>query len=640
MRQAPPITALILLLGTATVYWLYQQALPGYWLFDDLPNLQDLEHVSNLSSAMNFILSGNAGELGRPVSLATFALQATAWDTQPGAMLRVNFIIHALSMFVAFFFATGLAKQRLGAHSQRAWWIGLFTALLWGSAPFLATTHLMVIQRMTSLSGLFVLAGLAAFVWAHIIYHQHRLRAQALLVLGLGGGTLLATLSKESGALLPLLALVIHYLWVPKEQRMTDRWSKGVFLALAALPALLLLIYLGDRFIDILLRGAYGAHRYFTPYERLLIQPVILLDYIRHLLLPRAIAVSPFMDNIPANSDYRLLALMLWVAIISVAVAVRRHSKLPLFAVAFFLAAHLLESTLIGLELYFAHRNYIPSIALFFAIGYFALTASQAYRKVATGLFGVYLLLNLAVLFQVTSNWTDRATNAKVWAQHNPHSIRAVQMLVNHHLDNNNPHLARSLIEEALERHPDHAQLHIQRTAICRGHEHSYNNDLQEALNVLTESKRLVPSAAISLIRHAKDIQYHSPHCPARSESDLATLAQALLDNPIYYRQAGVRSVLYLTKAFVHAELGHDSTAVEYFIKSYDAAANLDVALLGMSFMSNTDRYPAAYEFFDKVMETLPDNVIKRMFWERELDSFYHILRASEQIDAQQRGAE
>ena len=42
-------------------------------------------------------------------------------------------------------------------------------------------------------------------------------------------------------------------------------------------------------------------------------------------------------------------------------------AKYPLLAlpVLFFFAGHLLESTVIGLELYFEHRNYLPAAFLF-----------------------------------------------------------------------------------------------------------------------------------------------------------------------------------------------------------------------------------------------------------------------------------
>ena len=157
----------------------------------------------------------------------------------------------------------------------------------------------MVIQRMTSLAGLFVLSGLATFVWAHLIANARPRLATAFLLAGLGLATLFATLSKENGALLPLLALTILWTWIPKERRLTASRDRALLVLFAAAPTVLLVIYLGNQFLGIFDHG-YGPLRYFTPAQRLLSQPAILLDYVQNLLFPRAINASPYMDWIPA----------------------------------------------------------------------------------------------------------------------------------------------------------------------------------------------------------------------------------------------------------------------------------------------------------------------------------------------------
>ncbi|MEG1806348.1 MAG: hypothetical protein RR327_08155, partial [Clostridia bacterium] len=54
----------------------------------------------------------------------------------------------------------------------------------------------------------------------------------------------------------------------------------------------------------------------------------------------------------------------------------RKKYPLITLAILFFFAAHLMESTVIGLELYFEHRNYIAAIFLFLplALGLFILS--------------------------------------------------------------------------------------------------------------------------------------------------------------------------------------------------------------------------------------------------------------------------
>ena len=73
------------------------------------------------------------------------------------------------------------------------------------------------------------------------------------------------------------------------------------------------------------------------------------------------------------HDDYRVAGLnaVTFVQIagigVLIAAAIYLRSRLPVvsFAIAWFVASHLLESTVINLELYFEHRNYLPACFLF-----------------------------------------------------------------------------------------------------------------------------------------------------------------------------------------------------------------------------------------------------------------------------------
>ncbi|MFO1232284.1 MAG: hypothetical protein U1E57_03180 [Paenacidovorax caeni] len=96
----------------------------------------------------------------------------------------------------------------------RAAWIAVVAAGLWMLHPYWVSTTLYVVQRMTILSGLFMLAGMVGYLKGRLWLMQpaqHRpLAAYALMTSSAGMGTLLAVLSKENGALLPLLLLVVE----------------------------------------------------------------------------------------------------------------------------------------------------------------------------------------------------------------------------------------------------------------------------------------------------------------------------------------------------------------------------------------------------------------------------------------------
>jgi len=620
--------------GLIFVATLYYPAFPGYWLFDDWPNLFGLTHVQDLTSAILFITGGEAGPLGRPLSLATFALQAESWDERPESMLIVNFGIHLLAMLAVFLLAAGLAHIRAPRH---AWLIGAFVAILWGLNPFLSTTHLMVIQRMTGLAGLFVFAGLALFVWAHLLNGKYRVRAA--LIAGLGLCTLLATFSKESGALLPLLALTMLVTWIPRDRWLTGPVNQTLLGVLVVVPSILLLGYLGLGFVETLQAGNYGPHRDFTPAERLLTQPVILLDYLRQLFIPSPLAATPFMDHIPASRSWleppiTLFAFVSWATLATLAFTVRQRAPWFFFGVAFFLVAHVVESTYLGLELYFAHRNYVPAFGLFFSLVYFALTISPRHSLIAsTGLIAYALLFGLS-LAQVTGNWNDKEVNAELWLDYNLYSVRGSQFLSMQRISSGDFKGARAALDRAATKHPDHVHLHLQRTGNCIGREDEFPELIRSVERILRTSGKPESMPAIDLMSSAQHPD-PSPLCPPRTHSVLIRLTDALLANAVYAQNEDFRSQLFLAKAFAHTQLGEDEDAIRYFRESNLLRPNLDVAFNAMSLQANLGEYQAAHEFLEELKGLSPDHILKRRVWEQRLAEFKIILEESERIDSE-----
>jgi tetratricopeptide (TPR) repeat protein len=551
-------------------------------------------------------------------------------------MLVVNFGIHLLAMLAVFSLATGLARVRTPELTPRAYWIGALVAVLWGLSPFLATTHLMIIQRMSSLAGLFVFAGLAAFVWAHLL-DSCRVWRWVLLISGLGAATALAAYAKENGALLPLFALVILWLWIPRERRLRGVIERGLIIALAVIPSLLLLAYLAQRLPGVIEHG-YGARRYFTPGERLMTQPTILLDYLCNLFLPRAPAVSPFMDQIPAaqgwlNPPLTLIAAVFWPTLLAVAVLLRRQAPYLLLGLMFFLVGHILESSFIGLELYFAHRNYIPAFGVYFAL-VFAVTAVPRHfmRLAVVGLIA-YTLLFATVLFSVTSAWNHKHVNAEIWLNENPHSLRGAQFLSTQYIRQDDFFAARRVLDQATVYHPQHPLLQIQRTGNCIGQEDEFPQLLEEVTQILRTTPIYQPQAAQELSNFAQKRPEHI--CPQRDHAALGVMAQALLDNPLYVRAAAPRSLLYATLAFAYAEMDDIASALDYFERAFRTEPNLELAFYAVSLMANSGQYPRAYAFLQEVRDSAPDNYLRRIAWLQRLDDFRAIIEQSERIDSE-----
>lgn len=631
--QEPPILAFAGLSILLLVIWvIYLNALPGHFLFDDPASLDGLRKVHDLRSSLAFTFSGNTGPLGRPLALATFALQSAAWPNDPAAMLRANIAIHLAAVVLCFFLAAGLIRLRPPNSGNNVVWIALGAAALWGLSPFLATTHLMIIQRMTSLAGVFTLGGLAALTWAHLVAERHGGLSKVLLI-AVGLSTVVATLAKENGALLPSLALVIQRLWIPKERRINTITGRYLIALFVYVPSALVVLYLASLLPGILENG-YGPRRYFTPSERLLSQLAILLDYVRNLFFPQAFATTPFMDRIPAakgwlNPPITLLSTVFWVAVITISVYYRRLIPVLLFGLTFFLVGHILESSFIGLELYFAHRSYVPAFGLYFALAYFvALTPVRFSRAIAFGFVG-YVFMFGVVLYQVTSAWSETHISAVRWVERNPYSERATQVLANQHIQRNDFTGARNAFDALARFSPDLPLIQIQRTQFCEGQEDGF----PELLDNVTQQLRTASFqqyAAVELFKAA--LGEPSRRCAPRSHEALARMARALLENPPYARSSLTAPYLFGTKAITLANEGQAPEAIELFLKIFRDYEDINAVTYGAILMANSGRYARAYSFLDQARAAAPNNPFKAIAWHRHIDEVWQVVERAEAI--------
>ena len=226
---------------------------------------------------------------------------------------------------------------------------------------------LYVVQRMAMLSAVITLAALLAYVHGRQRMESGRIRAGTVWVwLAFPALVGLATLSKENGVLAVPLAAVIELAYF------TSATSRRPLLVVALFGLTLVLpLRLRSRPFTLhperLTNGYIG--RYFTLVERVLTEPRILWDYVGAILMPNGPTLGLFHDDYPLSRELleppaTIVAIVAWVAAIAGALALRRRAPRSIaFGVAF-LVAHAMESTVLPLELYFEHRNYLAALGV------------------------------------------------------------------------------------------------------------------------------------------------------------------------------------------------------------------------------------------------------------------------------------
>lgn len=442
---------------------LYHTGLQGGFLFDDYPNLEPLGTYGTIDSwdkVRAFVSSGFAGPTGRPISLASFLLDANTWPTSPYPFKYTNLFIHLLNG-VLLCWAALLLLRNYNYKEQQAVWIAILATAFWLLHPYMVSTTLYIVQRMAQLATLFSLVGIIGYLKARQALATRPITAYLGMMVAIGAGTILATYSKENGALLPLLILVIEFCNPNKINKPIWQW-RAFCLWLPSL-AVAYLIFKNINFSENL-----WPNRNFNQVERLFSEARIVTEYLYNLYIPQIELKGLYQDGYNISKGLLQPLTTLWSILFLVTLSLSAfifRKKFPLFSVAilFFFAAHLMESTVLGLELYFEHRNYLAALFLFLPI------ASALYflqEKINPKL----VILITLVIFSIFSLFTyERAklwgkTNELelYWAKISPNSPRAQNAIAGVLMNQGRVEEANHLLEQAMQRIPNSALLNLQ----------------------------------------------------------------------------------------------------------------------------------------------------------------------------------
>ena len=594
-------------------WFIYSPGLHGSFLFDDFPNLEPLGALGPIQSWELFwayVSSGFSGPTGRPISLASFVLDARDWPTDPYPFKRTNLIVHLL-IGILLFATIKTLLQSIGRHAHTAAWIALLATALWLLNPFLVSTTLYAVQRMTQLAALFVLLGVWGYLQGRLYLPTRPRLGYALMTLSVGLGTVLAVYSKENGVLLPLLILVIEFAlrfhWTTPAPDW--RW-RAIFLWV---PTLVIMFYLIDRIPS---DGIY-ANRDFTLAERLWTQPRFIFDYLWHLFIPHIQTQGLYHDGRIVSTSWTTpwttLASVIGLAgLVILALWSRYRWPLISLAILFFLGGHVLESTTIGLELYFEHRNYLPAVFLFLpvAAGLWALR-----NKIKTGLVIVIAVAMIgsyaAATWQRASLWGDENQLMLVWAQANPDSPRAQTVAAQTWLRMGYPEMAFMQLEEAIQRMPDSGFLSINYVALRMGYGLVSAQELETTLRGL--QTQAFNAQMLRGLEHLVDTinQLGSP--PEYVQvmyTGLADLREHLQGRV----RVAHRFSFYLQGQLLSAH-GEAEQAYEYFTQALRHYRRTESGLNMVSVLATDGHYGQALKMLEQTVEVLaaePDSQLKR----------------------------
>jgi len=416
----------------------YLPGLAGGFIFDDGVNLGMNPNLKiqtlDLNTLQQAAFSGHAGLLQRPISMLSFAVNYY-FSGDVYHFKATNLGIHLANGLLVFIFTRLLFKFYSRIHQpigdDQLSWIAIAVTAIWLLHPLNLTSVLYVVQRMTSLAMMFTLVGLVLYLAGRLRLLEGGGKGFFAIAAAIFLASPFAALSKENGALLPLLILVLEFFllkWQTAHQE-TRLVLMAMVCTAALAPVLAGFFYIWAH--PDLLHSSY-QWRDFSLVERLMTEARVLWFYLHMTLLPNMAQMGLHHDDILISrslvSPWATLPAVLGILLLAGSTLLLRK-KLPLlaFGIAFFLIGHSLESTFIPLEIAAEHRNYLPILGVLLPLTYYALSPIT---HLSSARLRCFAFLGVVVLFACITairahQWGDPLVMRMLEVERHPNSARA-----------------------------------------------------------------------------------------------------------------------------------------------------------------------------------------------------------------------
>ena len=385
------------------------------------------------------------------------------------------------------------------------------------------------------------------------------------------GAGILALGSKEVTATLPFFVLLYEWFFL---QDLDGTWLKKRLLPIAGVGLVLVLVailYLGAHPIDAI-KASYGI-RDFTMYERVLTEFRVVLFYISLLFFPYPGRLNLDHDFTVSSSfvspPTTIVTIVILISLFVLAVLLSRKQRLLSFCILWFLGNLVIESSVIGLEIIFEHRTYLPSMM---AVLGSVVISSRWLRKtwLQAAVAGTVITLFAVWTYQRNMVWQDEVTLRRDSAAKSPNKPRAHAILANA-LERNNE-FAEAVIyyNKALGLNPGNGdQIHYNLGNVLLQQE-----KLDEAVGQFATAVNLNPNINVYRLNLAYALAMQGKQAEAEAQ-----LQELLRRHPGDARGHNNYGILLMSQGRLEQAIYHFSEALRQRPNYRQARFNLDAAL-------------------------------------------------------------
>jgi hypothetical protein len=532
---------------TCIILW---PGLSGPFLLDDAQNLNFLSVlISDPAASLLDLVLENPDVRGRMLAFWTFSMQMDAFSAKdPYPYKVVNLIIHCANVVLVFWLAKLVAPAKWSRREILVF--SSLVAFIWAVHPIQHSTVFYIVQRMTLLSAFFVFLAAGMYCSLRQKYAASTWRELIILVFVVYSGVALGGLSKQNSLLLIFFIVALDNLLVRVGNAAPLGKKRPFYTLILGIPLACFAVIMAYKIPGL---GTTYVQRDFTPMEHLLTESRVVWMYLQQIILPSLHSMGLFHDNFgkstslfqPVTTLFAVAGLMgLW------GFAWFAKSKAPFitFGVAWYFSGHLLESTILPLELVFEHRNYVPLFGILAALAASVIQLARSAQRPLVVLFAPVLVFLVFLSVWNAKIWSSQESLVSNWALSKPDSIRAQMYLSEYWVSKDYPYEADKIYRRITEIHPRDILLRVNyMTLSCR-----INRDTQEQSESLINFAKS-GLAHINLAAAVETLfdQILARECNSMNLDDAIKMMKNLLENPAVVDKLSVSKInLYLAKAF------------------------------------------------------------------------------------------
>lgn len=586
---------------------IYSNTYHSPFVFDDIRSIVEKPAIRDVSNFFDL----KRIPTSRPVVDLTFAINYSFGKLNVFGYHLVNILIHIINGFIVYFLSLeimkllfrspeeaktskvrgrGLSKEATLTRDLRLPVAALFGALIFVVHPLQTQAVTYICQRYASLAALFYLASVLFYLKARInqtsgrrdqgsgeqtVFFSIQILAFYLICIICG---VLAFMSKQNTASLPLAILLVEYLCV---DRSWQGWKKKlVWAGMALILFLIGLLYVSGAF-----QGEVTARRLLedvselaretelvSHWSYLCTQLNVLIIYIRLLFLPIGqnldhlyLFKSGFFDG------YTPLAFLILVGVIILGIYSRIRRPVITLGIFWFFITLSVESSIIPIrDALFEHRLYLPMFGFAIVLSYLVFQLFST-RRSAVFFVSVLIIISLGTATYLRNRvWHDDLTLWKDVLSKTPENIRAKNNIGRALVRMGRFEEASSYFSEVLQFENEDAKSYYNSGVALAG-----QGQLDEALRYYTEALRINPRYARAHFSSGNIFQAWG-----NVDDALRHYSDALRIRPDYLEARINMGVLLAKKGEFEKAIVHFSEAVKIDPESARAHNNLGGALV------------------------------------------------------------